>query len=178
MLKEILSAISAWILPLIIGIILIFGIIKKVPCYETFIEGGKEGLNVVIKILPYLVAIIVSVSMFRASGAIEFLSDILSKPLNFLKIPIETLPIMITRSLSGSATLGILSDTITSTGVDSYASKLSSVIVGSSETTFYVLAVYFGAIGIKKIKYALIVGLLADIFGIIMAVTVSRYFFL
>lgn len=176
--KEILNTISTFLLPTIIGFILIYGIIKKVPCYETFIEGGKEGLNIVVKILPYLVAIIVSVSMFRESGAIEFLSKILSKPLESLKIPSEVLPLMVTRSLSGSATLGILSDTVTSTGADSYASKLSAVIVGSSETTFYVLAVYFGAIGIKKIKFALIVGLLADMFGIIMAVIVSRYFFL
>lgn len=176
--KEILNTISIFLLPTIIGFILIYGIIKKVPCYETFIEGGKEGLNIVVKILPYLVAIIVSVSMFRESGAIEFLSKILSKPLESLKIPSEVLPLMVTRSLSGSATLGILSDTVTSTGADSYASKLSAVIVGSSETTFYVLAVYFGAIGIKKIKFALIVGLLADMFGIIMAVIVSRYFFL
>lgn len=176
--KEILNTISIFLLPTIIGFILIYGIIKKVPCYETFIEGGKEGLNIVVKILPYLVAIIVSVSMFRESGAIDFLSKILSKPLESLKIPSEVLPLMVTRSLSGSATLGILSDTVTSTGADSYASKLSAVIVGSSETTFYVLAVYFGAIGIKKIKFALIVGLLADMFGIIMAVIVSRYFFL
>lgn len=176
--KEILNLISVWLLPVIIVFILLYGLYKKTPCYETFVDGAKEGLTVSIKILPYLVAIIVSVSMFRASGAIEFLSDILSKPLEYLKIPADTLPIMITRSLSGSGTLGIFSEIVNSTGADSYASKLSAIIVGSSETTFYVLAVYFGAVGIKKIRYALIVGLLADLFGIIMAVIVARYFFL
>jgi len=176
--KEFLSTLSVWLLPCIIALILVHGLIKKVPCYETFISGAKEGLFVAIKILPYLVAIIVSVAMFRASGAIEILSNLLSKPLNLLNIPIDTLPIMITRSMSGSATLGLLSDVVTNTGADSYASKLSAVIVGSSETTFYVLAVYFGAVGIKKIKYALVVGLLADLFGIIMAVIIAKYFFL
>ena len=176
--KEFLSLLSVWLLPLIISFILIYGCYKKTPCYETFVDGAKEGLFICVKILPYLVAIIVSVSMFRASGAIEFLADILSKPLEYLKIPVDTLPLMITRSLSGSGTLGIFSEIVNSTGTDSYAAKLSAVIVGSSETTFYVLAVYFGAIGIKKIKYALWVGLLADLFGIITAIVVSRYFFL
>ena len=176
--KEFLSLLSFWLLPVIISFILIFGCYKKTPCYEAFVDGAKEGLFICVKILPYLVAIIVSVSMFRASGAIEFLADILSKPLEYFKIPVDTLPLMITRSLSGSGTLGIFSEIVNSTGADSYAAKLSAVIVGSSETTFYVLVVYFGAVGIKKIKYALCVGLLADLFGIIMAVIVSRYFFL
>ncbi len=175
--REFLSLLSIWILPVIISFIIIYGVIKKVPCYETFVEGAKNGLFVSIKILPYLVAIIVSVSMFRASGAIELLSEKLFGILAHIKVPAETLPLMLTRSLSGSATLGIFSDIVNSTGADSYAAKLSAVITGSSETTFYVLAVYFGAIGIKKIKYALIVGLLADLFGIFAAIFVCRYFF-
>ena len=175
--REFLSLLSIWILPVIISFIIIYGAIKRVPCYETFVEGAKNGLFVSIKILPYLVAIIVSVSMFRASGAIELLSEKLFGILAHIKVPAETLPLMLTRSLSGSATLGIFSDIVNSTGADSYAAKLSAVITGSSETTFYVLAVYFGAIGIKKIKYALIVGLLADLFGIFAAIFVCRYFF-
>jgi len=177
-LKEVLSALSIWLLPVIIITILIHGMIKRVPCYEVFVDGAKEGLFVAVKILPYLVAIIVSVSMFRVSGAIELMQNILAKPLDLFKIPIDTFPLMITRSLSGSATLGVLSDIVNSSGANSYASKLGAVIVGSSETTFYVLAVYFGAVGIKKIRYALLVGLLADVFGIFAAVIVCRYFFL
>lgn len=176
--KELLTTVSIWLLPLLITLILIHAMVKKVPCYETFVDGAKEGLFVAVKILPYLVAIIVSVSMFRASGAIEFLAGLFSPVIDFLKIPVDSLPLMITRSLSGSASLGILSDIVSSHGADSYASKLSAVIVGSSETTFYVLAVYFGAVGIKKIRYALLVGLLSDLFGIIMAIFVCRYFFL
>lgn len=176
--KEILNILSLWLIPILIIVILIHGMIKKTPCYEVFVDGAKEGLFVAIKILPYLVAIIVSVSMFRASGAIEFLSKILETQLSCLKVPADTLPLMITRSMSGSATLGIFSDIVNTTGVDSYATKLGAIIVGSSETTFYVLAVYFGAIGIKKIRYALVVGLLADLFGILAAIFVARYFFL
>ncbi len=175
--KEFLSYLSIVIIPVLISAILIYGIYKKTPCYEVFVDGAKEGLFVAIKILPYLIAIIVSISMFRASGAIEILSNLLSKPLHYFNIPTETLPLMITRSMSGSATLGILSDIINTTGANSYASKLGAVIVGSSETTFYVLAVYFGAIGIKKIRFALLAGLMADIFGIIAAIFVCRYFF-
>lgn len=176
--KEILNVLSLWLIPVLVCIILIHALIKKTPCYEVFVDGAKEGLFVAIKILPYLVAIIVSVSMFRASGAIEFLSQVLSDKLQMFNVPTETLPLMLTRSMSGSATLGIFSDIVNSSGVDSYASKLSAIIVGSSETTFYVLAVYFGAIGIKKIRYALAVGLLSDLFGIIVAVMVAKYFFL
>lgn len=175
--KEFLNMISLWLIPFIILVILIHGIIKKVPCYETFVDGAKEGLFVAIRILPYLIAIIVSVSMFRASGAIDIIQNVLKTPLEYFKIPIETLPLMITRSMSGSASLGIFSDIASMSGADSYASKLSAIIVGSSETTFYVLAVYFGAVGIKKVRYALIVGILADIFGIILAIIVASRFF-
>ncbi len=175
--REFLNFLSCMILPLIIIVILIHGLIKRVPCYEVFVDGAKEGLFVAIKILPYLVAIIVSISMFKASGAVEIISNFLEIPLKHFNIPADSLPLMITRSMSGSATLGILSDIVNTNGCDSYAAKLSAVITGSSETTFYVLAVYFGAVGIKKIRYALIVGLLADLFGIIAAVIVCGYFF-
>ena len=117
-------------------------------------------------------------TMRQQSRHAKFLSQILSNKLQAINVPTETLPLMLTRSLSGSATLGVFSDIVNSSGVDSYASKLSAIIVGSSETTFYVLAVYFGAIGIKKIRYALAVGLLSDLFGIIMAIIVAKYFFL
>lgn len=176
--KEIFNLISIWLIPALVAIILIHGLIKKVPCYEVFTDGAKEGLFVAIKILPYLVAIIVSVSMFRASGAIEYLADLLKGPLEYFKIPIDTLPLMITRSMSGSATLGIFSDIVSANGANSYAAKLAAIITGSSETTFYVLAVYFGAVGIKKVRFALLAGVLADIAGIFAAIFVAQYFFL
>ena len=175
--REILNLISIWILPVIVSTILIHGTIKKVPLYETFTKGAKEGLWVAVKILPYLVAIIVAVSMFRASGALELVYALFKTPLEALKIPADTLALMITRPLSGSATLGLFSEIATTHGADSYAAKLSAVIAGSSETTFYVIAVYFGAIGIKKFRHALLTGILADIVGIFCAIIVCRFFF-
>ena len=176
--KEILNAVSVCILPAIILIILISAFVKKVPAYESFTEGAKEGFWVSVKIIPYLVAIMAAVSMFRASGAIEWLSEALHGVLDFYKIPVDTLPLMLTRSLSGGATLGVFSDIVNSNGADSYAAKLAAVITGSSETTFYVLSVYFGAIGIKKFRHAVLVGLLADAAGIIAAILICRWWFL
>lgn len=172
---KILNLISLWALPVIILTALTCGIIKKVPIYEEFTEGAKDGFKISVKIIPYLVAIIVAISMLRASGTIEILANLLAPVLTKFNIPADTLPLMIVRSLSGSGALGIFSDI--ANGPDSYATKLSAIMVGSSETTFYVLAVYFGAIGIKKIKYALVVGLLADLVGIIAAISVCHCMF-
>lgn len=176
--KEALILISVWILPCIILLILAFGLFKKVPVYEAFTDGAKEGFSISVKIIPYLVGIMAAVSMFRSSGAIEWIANSLSGLLEYFKIPADTLPLMITRSLSGGATLGVFSDIASANGPDSYAAKLSGVIVGSSETTFYVLSVYFGAIGVKKFRHAVLTGVLADIAGIIAAVIICRWFFL
>ena len=169
---------SIWILPLMILGILITGCIKKVPVYEEFIEGAKDGFKVSITIIPYLVAIIVGISMFKASGAIDLITLAIGNFMEKLSIPVDIIPIMITRSLSGSATLGLFSDIVTTHGAESYISKLAAIMVGSSETTFYVLAVYFGSIGIKKYRYALLTGVIADITGIVLAILVARLFFL
>ena len=175
--KEVLNTISVWILPVIISTILLWGVYRKTPLYEDFCDGAKEGFWVAVKILPYLIAIMVAIAMFRASGALDCLYSILKTPLEHLKIPADTLSLMITRSLSGSATLGLFSEIINTHGADSYTAKLSAIITGSSETTFYVIAVYFGAVGIKKFRHAILTGILADIIGIICAVVVSRFFF-
>ena len=171
---SVLNTISTWILPFIILTILTIGIIKKVPIYETFKEGAKDGFKVSINIIPYLVAIIVAISMLRASGFIEGIGAMFSGILEALKVPVEVLPIMIVRSLSGSAALGIFSDIANTLGPDSYATKLAAIMVGSSETTFYVLSVYFGSIGIKKFRYAILTGILADIIGIVAAIFVCQ----
>ena len=171
---SVLNTISTWILPFIILTILTIGIIKKVPIYETFTEGAKDGFKVSINIIPYLVAIIVAISMLRASGFIEGIGAMFSGILEALKVPVEVLPIMIVRSLSGSAALGIFSDIANTLGPDSYATKLAAIMVGSSETTFYVLSVYFGSIGIKKFRYAMLTGILADIIGILAAIFVCQ----
>ncbi len=173
-----MDKISLYILPLMIIGILISGIIKKVPVYEEFVEGAKDGFKVSVTIIPYLVAIIVGISMFKASGAIDLISQAFGGLMQKLSIPVDIIPIMITRSLSGSATLGLFSDIVTTHGTESYVTKLAAIMVGSSETTFYVLAVYFGSIGIKKYRYALLTGIIADITGIILAILAARLFFL
>lgn len=174
MFNSIMNIISLWALPAIILIILTVGMLKKVPIYEVFTDGAKEGFKVSINIIPYLVAIIVAISMLRASGIIELTGNVLAPILGHFNVPADTIPIMLVRSLSGSAALGIFSDIAHSLGPNNYATTLAAVMVGSSETTFYVLAVYFGAVGIKKLRYALLVGLLADLIGIIAAIAVCN----
>ena len=168
-----IEKISLYILPIMILAILCVGLIKKVPVYEEFIEGAKDGFKVSVSIIPYLVAIMVGVSMFKACGAMDLIKNFVG---DF--IPADIVPIMLTRSLSGSATLGLFSDIANNFGPDAYVTKLAAVMVGSSETTFYVLAVYFGSIGIKKFRYAHLTGIIADFTGIVLAILVSRLFFL
>ena len=177
MFQSVMNIISLWALPVIIFVILTAGLVKKVPIYEVFTEGAKDGFKVSVSIIPYLVAIIVAISMLRASGVIEMTGAALAPVLNYLHIPVDTLPIMIVRSLSGSAALGVFSDIAHSLGPDAYATKLAAIMLGSSETTFYVLAVYFGAVGITKFRYAILVGILADIIGIVAAVSVCHWLF-
>lgn len=173
-----ISLISLWAIPVILFVILTLGLVKKVPIYEEFTEGAKDGFKVAVNIIPYLVAIIVGVSMLRASGVIDMLARFSAPVLHKFMIPIEALPVMIVRSLSGAAALGLFSDIAHHFGPDSYAAKLCAVIVGSSETTFYVLAVYFGSVGIKKLRYAMLTGIIADIIGVVAAIIVCSHFFL
>lgn len=173
-----ISTISLYLLPALILLILTIAIVKKVPVYEEFTEGAKDGFKVSINIIPYLVAIIVGISMFRASGAMESIANLLSPILSKLAIPTDSVPIMITRSLSGSATLGLFSEIAHKFGPDAYITKLCAVMVGSSETTFYVLSVYFGSVGITKFRYAILVGLIADAIGIIAAIFVCSLIYL
>lgn len=172
------ETISLFILPVMILIILTFAIIRRVPVYEEFVEGAKDGFKVSISIIPYLVALIVAISMFRASGAMDWIAGLFGFILDKLSVSVDIVPIMITRSLSGSATLGLFSELAAQHGADAFITKLAAVMVGSSETTFYVLSVYFGSIGIKKFRYALLTGIIADITGIVLAIWVSRLFFL
>ncbi len=177
MLQSVMNIISVWALPAIIILILTFGLIRKVPLYEVFTTGAKEGFKVSVNIIPYLVAIMVGISMLRASGIIEGIGTLMSPILSHFNISADVIPLMIVRPLSGSAALGIFSDIAHNAGPDAFTTKLAAIMVGSSETTFYVLAVYFGAVGISKIRYALAVGLLADIIGIVSAILVCNWMF-
>ncbi|MEI8128786.1 MAG: nucleoside recognition domain-containing protein [bacterium] len=175
--QAVLNIISLWALPFIIVLILTVGMVKEVPIYEVFTEGAKDGFKVAINIIPYLVAIIVAISMLRASGAIEMIANSMAGILARFNIPADVLPVIFVRPLSGSAALGLFSDIATNAGATAYSTKLAAVMVGSSETTFYVLAVYFGSIGIRKFRYALWVGLLADIIAAIMSIVVCSWMF-
>lgn len=177
MLQSVMNIISVWALPAIIILILTFGLIRKVPLYEVFTTGAKEGFKVSVNIIPYLVAIMVGISMLRASGIIESIGTLMSPILSHFNISADVIPLMIVRPLSGSAALGIFSDIAHNAGPDAFTTKLAAIMVGSSETTFYVLAVYFGAAGISKIRYALAVGLIADLIGIVSAILVCNWMF-
>ncbi|RVU35222.1 spore maturation protein [Hwanghaeella grinnelliae] len=166
--------IAPWIIPGLMMALLAFGVAKKVPVYESFVEGAKDGFNVALRIIPYLVAILVAVGMFRNSGAMELLIVPLSAVTGPLGLPAEALPMALLRPLSGSGAYGILASIINdqAIGPDSYTGYLVSTFQGSTETTFYVLAVYFGAVQIRRIRHALVTALSADLAGIIAAVVI------
>lgn len=164
-------------IPSLIGFILLYGTFKKVPTYESFVEGGKEGIQIAFSIIPYLVGMLVSISIFRASGALEYFMSFLKPVLDFIGVPSEVAPLAIIRPISGNAALGMTSDLISTYGPDSFIGRLASVIQGSTDTTLYVLTVYFGAVGIKKMGDALKVGLLADLVGFIAAIVVVTLMF-
>jgi len=163
---------SPWIIPGLTVALLGFGVAKKVRVYEAFVEGAKDGFNVAIRIIPYLVAILVAVGMFRSSGALEVFISVIGPLTSLVGMPAEALPMALLRPLSGSGAYGVLASIIQdpSIGPDSYAGYLVSTLQGSTETTFYVLAVYFGAVQIKRIRYALVAALCADAAGIAAAV--------
>jgi len=169
---EWMAAISIWMIPILICIILLYGTFKKIPTYETFVEGGKEGIEISFSIIPFLVGMLVAISVFRASGALDFLVELLRPVLTAIHVPPEILPLAIIRPISGTAALGMTSDLILSHGPDSFIGRLAATIQGSTDTTFYVLTVYFGAVGIKKMGDAVKVGLLADLVGLIAAIVV------
>ena len=175
--KDIIQIISTLAIPMLILIFIGYGAIKKVKIYEVFVEGAKEGFDVAIRIIPYLVAMLVAIGIFRAGGAMEILIYALTPVTNLIGMPAEALPMAIMRPLSGSGSLGIMAEIIATHGPDSFIGILVSTFFGSTETTFYVLAVYFGAVNIRKTRHALAAGLLADIAGIIGAVFIVNLLF-
>lgn len=176
-LKTVIQIISILAIPIIIISFVLFGIIKKVKIYEVFVEGAKEGFNVAIRIIPFLVAMLVAIGIFRTGGAMDFLIIVLSPITNLIGMPAEAIPMALMRPLSGSGSLGIMSEIISVYGPDSFIGLLVSTIMGSTETTFYVLALYFGAVNIKRIRHAAAVGIIADIAGILGALFIVRLIF-
>jgi len=171
-----LQSFSNWLLPILICSFLLFGYFRGVKVYETMTEGAKAGFEVAVRVIPFMVAIFVAIGMFRASGALDIMAAILSPITNFIGMPAEALPMALIRPLSGSGAFGIMSEIVTNEPL-SFLSYLVSIMQGSTETTFYVLAVYFGSVGIKKTRYALPAALFADVVGIMTSVIVCRIFF-
>ncbi|MCL5058252.1 MAG: spore maturation protein [Actinobacteria bacterium] len=158
----IISELSRWAIPVILLVIPLTAMIRGVKVFETFVQGAEDGFATAIKTIPYLVAMMVSISIFRASGAMEVLVGALSPYLNIIGFPAELIPHAVMRPLSGGAALGIASDIIASHGPDSYIGRLVSTMQGTSDTTFYVLTLYFGSVGIYRYRYAIYSGLAAD----------------
>jgi len=168
---------SFWAIPALIGGLLLFGLARKVKVYESLVEGAKEGFKVAVRIIPYLVAIIVAVAMFDASGAMDLLKASLGQLTSYAGMPAEALPMAIIRPLSGSGAFAYMSSVFNQYGPDSFVGNMVSVMQGSFETTLYVLAVYFGSVGVYRVRHALAAGLLADLAGIIATVALCHVFF-
>ncbi|MEX2089661.1 MAG: spore maturation protein [Bacteroidota bacterium] len=175
--KTIITVVSLVAIPLLLLTFLGWGIVKKVRVYEVFVEGAKDGFTTAVRIIPYLVAMLFAIGIFRASGAMEVLSAILAPVTNLIGMPAETLPMALMRPLSGSGSLGIMTELMKVHGPDSFIGILASTMYGSTETTFYVLAVYFGAVQVKNTRHALPAGLIADVFGMLGAVVICRILF-
>ena len=168
---------SVFVIPFLIVLIPLYGLIKKVKVYEEFVEGAKEGFKIGVKIIPYLVAILFAIGMFRASGAMDWIIKGLHPVFSFIHFPPEVLPMAIMRPLTGSGSVGVLADMIKHYGVNSIYVSIAAIMFGSTETTFYVLAVYFGAVNIRDSRYAVQTGLIADFASIVAAVIIGFWLY-
>jgi spore maturation protein B len=172
-----LDAISLWALPVLLVAIPLVGIIRKVKVYDVFIEGAKEGFEVAVRIIPFLVGILVAIGMFRGSGAMDLLMAAVRPLVTPTGFPPELVPLAILRSLTGSGSLAFTTDLIKTHGPDSLIGRIAATMYGSSETTFYVLAVYFGAVSVRRTRHAVPAALVGDIVAAIAAVAVCVWMF-
>jgi spore maturation protein B len=175
--RAVLDGISLWAIPVLLVVIPLVGIIRGVKVYDVFIEGAKEGFDVAVKIIPFLVGILVAIGMFRGSGAMDLLMAALRPIVVRTGFPAELVPLTILRSLTGSGSLAFTTDLIKTHGPDSLIARMAATLYGSSETTFYVLAVYFGAVGIRRTRHAVLAALVGDIVAAIAAVVVCAWMF-
>lgn len=175
--KAALEIVSTWAIPLLLAGIPLYALAKGVKVYPAFLDGAKQGFETGVKIIPPLVAIVVALGMLRASGALDGLAALLAPVTGRLGLPASVLPMVVIRPLSGGGALGVVGDVLRSDGPDSYAGRLVSVMAGSTETTFYVLAVYLGSVGISRYRQALPAGLIADLVGFGAAIAVVRIVF-
>lgn len=176
MMRHVVEVASSWILALLLVGIPVYGWARGVKVYEVFVEGAKEGFSVALRIIPFLVAILAAVGAFRGAGAMDALAVVLAPLTTRLGLPPEVLPIALIRPFSGSGSLALLGNVFSTPGLgpDSYAGRLGSILQGSTETTFYVLSVYCGSVGIVRYRHALVAGLAADFTGLVASIALAR----
>ena len=172
-----MNTLSKIVISLFVFFVVFYGFIKKVNLYDSFLEGAKEGLHISVNIFPNVLAMVFAINIFLDSNFVYEILRVFEGFLMKVNIPLDILPMAILRPISGTATLAIMNDIFMSYGPDSYAGRLASVLQGCTDTTIYVLALYFGSIGVKKIRYSLVVGLIADLIGITIAFILTAIFF-
>ena len=159
---QIINYLSSAAIPLIIAIIITYGLLEKNKVYDTFVGGAKEGIEIVVKLFPTLLGIFIAIGVFRSSGVLDFIVSLFSPITNLLNIPSEIMPLAMLRPISGGASTAIGTDIMTKYGVDSKIGLIASTIMGSTETTFYIIAIYTSSIGVKKTKFVLLCSLIGD----------------
>lgn len=172
-----ITTLSGLAVPFCFAFLILYAVARGVRVYEDFVEGAKEGFETAVRVIPYMVAMLVAIGMFRAAGGIDWLSQTMRPVLDALHFPTEILPLALMRPLSGSGSNGLFVDLMKTHGPDSLIARTAGTLIGSTETTFYVLAVYFGSVGVRRFRHALAAGLLADAAGVLAAVVVSRWVF-
>lgn len=172
-----MNKIGEYIIPVVIFLIIVFGFIRKVPVFDSFILGAKDGFQSTVSILPSLVGLVMAVSMLKASGALDIFISFISPVAQFLSIPPQVTPLMLLRPISGSGSLALIDSIFSTCGVDSFAGRVAAVIMGSTETTFYTITVYFGAINIKNSRHAIPSALSADMASFIISALAVRLLF-
>ncbi|VBB07969.1 nucleoside recognition [Lucifera butyrica] len=178
MFADFCKQLSAWAIPVLLLIIPSVGFLNKVNVYEKFVEGAAEGFQTAIRILPFLVAMMVAVNIFRASGAMDVFIAALKPVLQSVGVPPDLIPLAIIRPLSGTGALGLTTEILNRYGADSLTGRIASTLMGSTDTTFYILTVYFGAVGIRNPRYSVLVGLIGDLVGFVSSVYICRRLFL
>ncbi len=174
---EVIKHLSDYAVPAIFIVILFAAMLKKVKAYDMFIEGAKDGIETVIKIIPSLVGLLVAVGVFKASGALDIIIFILRPVTDLLGMPPQVAPLALLRPISGSASFAFVTDIIKAFGPDTYEGRVAATMMGSTETIFYTLAVYYGSVGIKNIRYTLVAALMADVISIIASLWACRFIF-
>lgn len=169
--------ISDFAIPVLVGFVLLFGLVKKCEVYPAFTSGAEDGLKTAVKIIPQLVGLLVAIKVFNASGAMDFVAKLLSPVAKAIRFPKEALPFALLRPVSGSGSLAMATDLFGKYGADSFIGRVISVMMGSTETTFYTVAVYFGAVGVKNVRHTLLCALLADFLSMVLSTFICSVFF-